>query len=330
MTSVGRIECPKKHVLVDVGSPYHISALLREQICYLGQQLVFEEAETTFYKMCGIEIGAKQIERVCHYYGEKLEEKQQHDIRIGANEGKQNDRQSYYAMLDGGMILTREEKWKEVKLARIFDKRHHTIVSKERGYIGSSTYVAHLGKHWDFLEKVEYHLDTKGDLIFIADGAPWIWKWAEAKYPESQQILDFYHAKQHLCGWAEIAIKNHKRRQKWIDNQTLWLLNNGVEVVIKKISRMPASTAQAKQCKNALIEYYTMHKNRMRYKTYRENGLLIGSGPIEAAHRHVIHQRLKLSGQRWTIKGAQQIANLRVANKSNQWNQIVELTKKAA
>ena len=301
-----------------------------QQMCYMGQQQVFDEASESFSRLLGIGVSDKQIERVCHYYGEKLEEKQQQAISSGENAAKPNDRQSYYAMLDGGMILTREEKWKEMKLARIFDKRQRTFITKERGYIGSSTYVAHLGGHRDFLQKVEYHLDTKGELIFIADGAPWIWKWVEAMYPESTQILDFYHAKQHLCQWAEIAITNPRKRYKWIDAQTLWMLNNGVDTVIKKIRKMSAYNSKTTQCKKALIEYYTTHRNRMQYKTYREKGMLIGSGPIEAAHRHVIQQRMKLSGQRWTIKGAQQVANLRVSFKSNQWNEVIELTKIAA
>lgn len=63
----------------------------------------------------------------------------------------------------------------------------------------------------------------------------------------------------------------------------------------------------------------------MRYGSFKAQGLLIGSGAIEAAHRHLIQHRLKLSGQRWTKQGAQQIANLRVAKKSNQWYKVLDL-----
>lgn len=327
---MGCIEANKKHLILDASANYNISALLQEQMCYLGQQLVFEHASETLRRMWKIKVNAKQIERVCHHYGEQIEEKQWRAIASGEHLTQKNDRQSYYAMLDGGMVLTREEKWKEMKLARIFDKRHLTSTSKERGYIGTSTYAAHLGGCKDFLQKVEYHLDTKGEIIFIADGAPWIWKWVEAMYPESIQILDFYHAKQHLCQWAELAIKNPHERIRWIDTQTIWILNNRVDEVIKRIKKMPAYNPKTKQCKKALIEYYTTHQDRMQYKKYREQGLLIGSGPIEAAHRHVIQQRMKLSGQRWTINGAQQIANLRATNKSNKWNEVVTLIKNAA
>ena len=82
---------------------------------------------------------------------------------------------------------------------------------------------------------------------------------------------------------------------------------------------------KAKQGQRTILTYYENNLKRMNYKTYRDQGLLIGSGPMEAAHRHVIQQRMKLSGQRWTIQGAQQVANLRVTNKSGNWQQIVEL-----
>ena len=68
----------------------------------------------------------------------------------------------------------------------------------------------------------------------------------------------------------------------------------------------------------------------MQYKTYLEKGLTIGSGAIESAQKSVIQQRLKLSGQRWSIKGAQYIANLRCAYKSNNWKSIQYLIKNAA
>lgn len=309
---------------------FDISALMQQQICFVGQQRVFEDASRCFSFLTGAQVNAKQIERVCHTYGELLEEKQQREINSGASAPRQRDEKRFYVMPDGGMILTREEKWKEMKLARIFSEDECTALNKDRGYINESTYIAHLGGHKDFWQKVEYHLDSKAEIVFIADGAKWIWKRVEAMYPESTQILDFYHAKQHLYQWAEIAIANTEEKIRWIDYQSLLLLNDKVEEVIKNISARPAFSLLAKQKKKILIEYYTTHKERMKYRTFKLQGLMIGSGPIEAAHRHVIQQRMKLSGQRWTKQGAQQIANLRTAFKSNQWKTIIDLTKIAA
>ncbi len=299
-------------------------------LCYIGQQKVYAEAEKELKMLKGIHISAKQIENVCHYYGEKLEEEIQQEITSGGTAPKENDGKKYYAMLDGGMLLTREEKWKEMKLARIFDAREVATVNKNRNYIGESTYVAHLGNHKSFLQKVENRLDDKGEIIFVADGAKWIWKWVEVMYPESTQILDYYHASQHLCQWAEMAIKDELQKKNWIHAQCLWLLNNAVDTVIENIKQLKVNGTQARKNRWLLIEYYITNRNRMQYKTYKEHGLMIGSGPIEAAHRHVIQQRMKLSGQRWTIKGAQQIVNLRVAEKSNNWGKVIEIINKAA
>ena len=74
------------------GSDFSISSYLQDQMCFMGQQQVFDEASESFLRLLGIEVSDKQIERVCHHYGEKLEEKQRNDISTGANEGKPNDR----------------------------------------------------------------------------------------------------------------------------------------------------------------------------------------------------------------------------------------------
>lgn len=326
----GKIEISKKHILSKTPKRFRITPYAQEVLCYLGQQKVYAEASETLNLLKGVDICSKQIENVCHYYGELLEIEMQQVIASGGSPPQQNDGKKYYAMVDGGMVLTREEKWKEMKLARIFDQRQHISLTKSRNYIGSSTYVAHLGNHKQFLQKVEHHLDDKGEIIFIADGAKWIWKWVDAMYPESTQILDFYHAKEHLCQWANLAIKDAQRRSDWIHEQCFWLLNNGVDKVIENIKQAKTYGAAVVKSRSVLIEYYTANKKRMQYKTYREHSLMIGSGPIEAAHRHVVQQRLKLSGQRWTKKGAQQIVNLRVAEKSNNWEKVIQMIKKAA
>lgn len=68
----------------------------------------------------------------------------------------------------------------------------------------------------------------------------------------------------------------------------------------------------------------------MQYHLFKEKGLLIGSGAIESAHKDVLQKRLKLSGQRWTKQGLQQMVQLRVTYKSGNWNKIKQLCKKAA
>ena len=329
-TSLGKVEVPKVHVLMNAGGKFNISSFMQEQMCFMGQQKVFEEGAESFQRFMGIEVNAKQIERICHYYGDRIEQIQQQAIRHGGKDKKNNIQYPYYAMVDGGMLLTREEKWKEMKLGRIFKTDEAVEISKGRRFIANSLYVAHLGKHEDFIKKVEYHLDSVRNKIFIADGARWIWGWATAAYPDARQVLDFYHAKEHLCQFALMAIPSDIERKAWVEKQSDLLLENHVEQVISNLKRMSARKPMVNKTRKNLIDYYETNKHRMQYKSLRDEGLLIGSGPIEAAHRNVIQQRMKLSGQRWTMNGAQQMANLRVAYKSRQWNKVTQLIKKAA
>lgn len=77
--------------------------------------------------------------------------------------------------------------------------------------------------------------------------------------------------------------------------------------------------------KEKLLNYLTVNRKKIDYGAFREKGLLIGSGAIEVAHRDMIQKRLKLSGQSWTIQGAQQVLNIRVCEKSNQWEKLLSL-----
>ena len=94
--------------------------------------------------------------------------------------------------------------------------------------------------------------------------------------------------------------------------------------VIKNIKRIGKNRKEAQE----LINYYTTNKDRMNYPQYQKMGCgIIGSGAIESAHRTVIQKRMKLSGQRWSKQGAQNMLNLRVIKKNNQWGKIVEISK---
>ena len=302
---------------------FFISGYMTEMMCYMGQQTVYEEAAAIIEKLSGVIVNAKQIERICHYYGQKLEDKQQEDIKSQTQPSAIYPKdEAYYIMMDGGMLLTREEGWKEVKLCRIFSAKARVTISKNRNYISHSNYIGHLGQHKDFLAKVERHTDFIKQKIIVADGAKWIWKWADDLYPESVQVLDFFHAKEHLCQFAEQQFKDQCERGQWIDKQCLYLLNDRVEQVITDLKGLNTTSGQTDKMKSALIQYYQGNSKRMKYKTFREKGWLIGSGAIEAAHRHVIQQRMKLSGQRWTLQGAQQLINLRTAYKSDSWNKV--------
>lgn len=318
------------HCLNNSGGSFRMSSYLQEIVCYIGQDKVFEEGAITLMKLRGIEVSAKQIERVSHYYGENLENKLMKAIEKGEpNKKIQDIKKPHYAMVDGSMLLTREEKWKEIKLGRIFKAEDTIEINKDRKMITYSSYVSHLGGYKEFTDKMEYFLDPLKMVVFIADGAKWIWNWVSETYPDFIQILDFYHAKEHLCDFAKLYFIKEEVIETWVEQQCDLLIKDQVETVIKNIRDLPVQIKTGKQ-RNALIKYYESNIERMKYGTFLTKGLLIGSGAIESAHRHVLQKRMKQSGQRWTSKGLQEVANLRVAFKSGWWTELIDLTKNVA
>lgn len=327
-TRFGIIELNKEHLLSQSPTNMNISSYAQETMCYIGQHLVFKDAEEVINNLTGSSVNAKQIERVCHHYGHCLEQEQLHNIEVKGYQEilHEQSEKLHYVSVDGSMYFTKEEDWKEIKLGRIYKDEDLAEVSKDRCELLTSTYVAHLGSSKEFLPKMEYCIENLKNKVFIADGATWIWNWVEDTYPDSIQIVDFFHAKEHLCEFAKDYFKDKDKKDCWIDKQSQIMLEKGISPVIKILKELPKKTEKLRQ----LIGYYENHQNRMQYHIFKEKGLLIGSGAIESAHKDVLQKRLKLSGQRWTKSGLQQMAQLRVAYKSKQWDKIKKLCRNAA
>jgi len=299
----------------------------------LAQDAVFEGASQLLKRLLRVDLSAKQIQRVSQWYGSQIDpiitaNHTEHMPQLGPVKNKE---EHTYVMVDGSMLFTREEKWKENKLARIFHESQNVDIQTNRNEIIDTVYVSHLGSIKEFLPKVERHLScVQNKKVFVADGAKWIWNWVEDNYPGAIQILDYYHAVEKIEHIAKHQYAQIDQRKLWLDKQKELLLNDQVYEVIANIKALRSKNQTVVQAKQTAVKYYEEHEERMLYKTYKDKGLLIGSGPIEAAHRNVIQQRLKLSGQKWTIKGAQAIANLRCYHKSRAWDIIDNLIGLAA
>jgi hypothetical protein len=299
-------------------------------MCLLAQDCVFDEAEKMLEGLPGISVPSRQIQRVSEHYGGKLEGKgEERDIPVvPAAQGK-----PVYIAVDGSMILTREDGWKEAKLGRIYSESSRVAVQEGRTQVTDSLYVCTVGNSTQFLGKFDPCVQPYGHKVFIADGAKWIWNWVDDYYGDSVQILDFYHAVEKLGAYAALAYAYADERRRWLDRQKQRLKADGVLGVVKDLKGRAAEPGGAGEAGKALedaIRYYEGNIKRMMYGTFIKNGYLIGSGAIESAHRNVLQRRLKLSGQRWSVDGAQRIANLRACRKSNRWNDLVGQIKKAA
>jgi hypothetical protein len=279
-------------------------------------------------KLLGVDVSAKQIQKVSEYVGQLLEQEAGEPEQPISTQLEATQAVYTYVQMDGSMILTREEKWKEVKLGRIFQIPIQEAYAKKHPKIHPSEYVAYVGDSSTFVKRLEKHIPPVQCPIFMADGAPWIWDWVEKHYPNSLQILDFYHAMQYAWDFAKVAFRDPLQQKSWTEAVKNILLDNRIGYLLKHSQQLKTRVpAEALVKLERLSGYYQPNQDRMYYGFYREKKLLIGSGAIESAHREVIQHRLKRSGQRWSKAGAQQIAQLRVSKKSNRWNKVINIAQ---
>lgn len=336
---MGLISISKTHPWSDGLNGFQVSPYLQELQVYGGQSDNYTASVDQLEKLLRIKVSRSQMERLTKYYSDELSDEQTdlclHECqKQGVKEllSRVNSTNNVYAMTDGSMLPTREGEqhndWKEVKLGRIFTDADTYKVDKHHSWIKDSVYCAKLGSHTAFTDQFEPLVDIVCSLderlVFVCDGAPWIWNWVNDCYPKATQVLDFYHALEHLGKLAGDWFKDKFERKKWLARQKMLLLNDGVSKVVQNIENLSGGTKKAKKTKASTLTYINNNKCRMLYKTFINRGLCIGSGAIESAHRVVLQKRLKQSGQRWTIEGAQKIIDLRVINMNGQWDKVID------
>ena len=304
---------------------------MQEKMVFVGQNDCYGIGSEMLSRLLLVSINPMQLYRITNTYGKILEEDKV--LNIDAIEDESlgiNKEECVYAMVDGSMLFTREDKWKEVKVGRVFKESDCMEIGGERGWIKSSLYETYLGESSVFINRMDRLLSPYNAidqrLIFICDGARWIWKWIGQAYPEAIQILDWYHAIEHLNDFAKSYFKEEKQRKKWVKKQKEQLHQSHTEQVLKAISDLKCKTKYNKEAQRQLLQYYQENKCRMDYKKYREVGTgTISSGPIESAHREVVQKRMKLSGQMWTKSGAQNMLTLRSTHLSGKWDKVLQL-----
>jgi hypothetical protein len=323
------IEISKAHPYSHGAKGFQISPLMQEKMVFAGQYDNYGSCNKLIEVFLNKQVSSTQVLRVTNAYGQEFDLEDQ-SKRTLPPPVKQ---ETVYAMVDGSMILTRKG-WKETKLGRVFKSNDCIKDGSDRGSILQSQYIAHLGGNKLFCRAVSELLDAYGgncigeQLVLINDGATWIHQWCKDIYPKAVHVLDYYHAVEHLYGFITLAFKDTKAGKIWGKDIETLLMESKVEQAIRDIQAQPVENKKAQEAKTSLINYYGQNKQRMDYARYVKIGAgIIGSGAIESAHRTVIQKRLKQSGQRWGLTGAQNVLNLRVVYMSNQWHKVINLIK---
>jgi len=223
---------------------------------------------------------------------------------------------------DDGKARTRE-----VKLACLFTQTSVDDDGRPVRDPASSSYLATFKPAGRFGQLVDAEARRRGcehirQLVMLGDGAVWIWNLADELFPAATQIVDLYHAREHVHELATLAarlLRGH--RQDWL-TQRLEELDTGDIPALLAAGRGLKFTGSLATERDKALAYFDTNAHRMRYAHFRSLGMFVGSGVVEAGCKAVIGQRLKLSGMHWAIPGATAIATLRCQEASNRWEQI--------
>jgi hypothetical protein len=216
---------------------------------------------------------------------------------------------------------------REVKLACVFTQ---TRVDDD-GYPvrdpHSSSYLATFEAAAPFGIMMAAEARTRGarhvrQLTILGDGAHWIWNLASEHFPEATQIVDLYHAREHLHELGKmLAFILGDTSSQWLAERSAELDAGDIDALTAAARVFPLTGIKAADRDKALA-YFETNAPRMRYSHFRSHGLFVGSGVVEAGCKSVIGQRLKLSGMHWTCTGATGILTLRCQQASGRWEEI--------
>jgi hypothetical protein len=298
-------------------------------LCRTALELAYKKSESLLTDILGFRpCSAREIERIANKHGEKLEE------RISAgNVGEittspRCNNRKYCLMIDAAMIpglpdpVEHKLTWHDVKLAVGIDPTGVHLPF----YVAGREDVGLFGKRlWHHLQS--HGLDVINFCLILGDGAHWIWTLADLLFPKVRQLLDFYHAAQHLYATAKLIFPE-AQAQKWWHTRLAQLkagdLVHFFQALKRSVKVRPSASSEDKDSPEKLLDYFVSNKSRLDYPWAIRNELPIGTGAVESACRHIPQQRLKQSGMRWSDPGAQSILNLRALHRNGEFEQYWE------
>jgi hypothetical protein len=312
---------------------------VRRMQALVGQQAPFEHGREQMQALAGLEVTAKSIERTAEAIGADIAQREQGEIQ----KALQLDLPipigrpilMLYVQMDGtGVPVVKKETMgrqgktegqpahtREVKLGCVFTQ----TTWDQEGYAirdpNSTTYTGAIETAVEFGKRIYREAWTRGwsrakKKVVIGDGAEWIWNLVAEHFSDAIQIVDLYHARQHLWEVARQLYPQAEVQQRaWMKVHQKRLLDKGkIQKLVDVLRSIHAANPPVAEKIRSEADYFARNAERMRYPKFRRQHLFVGSGVIEAGCRTVIGARLKRSGMFWTVRGANTILALRCSH----------------
>jgi hypothetical protein len=327
---------------------------VRRMQAIVGQEAPFDHGREQMKVLAGLEVTTKSVERTAETIGADIAQREQTEIHkalqlelpVVAGEPIP----VLYVQMDGtGVPVVKKETvgrhgrtegqpahTREVKLGCIFtqttwDKEGYPIRDPD-----STTYTGAIESAEEFGRRIYAQTCGRGwsralKKVVIGDGAEWIWNLVALHFSDAIQIVDLYHARQHLWELARKLYPNNEGKQKaWMKIHQKRLLDRGkIEKLAGALRSIESDNPEVMEKIRTEADYFERNAERMRYPKFRRQHLFVGSGVIEAGCKTVVAFRLKRSGMFWTVRGANAILALRCWHLNGEFENYWELRRAA-
>jgi hypothetical protein len=320
----------------------------------VGAETSFDKGREQLDLLAGIEVTAKAVERHAEAIGGDIAAREQQEIRrakqLELPEACAPGAPIFYIEMDGaglpvvkpetegraGKVEGQPARTREAKLGCVFTQTTTDQEGRPVRDEDSTTYTAAIETAEEFGLRLYTEAWRRGwsrakKKVVLGDGAVWIWNLADRHFPGAIQIVDLFHARQHLWELSARLFPNDEPSRKSWTLRAIDRLDRGkIEALVKILRELhPANPDLIKIAINQ-ADYFEGNSARMRYPTFRAQGLFVGSGVVEAACKTVIGSRLKRSGMFWTVRGANAIIALRCSYLNSRFEDYWESRSRAA
>ena len=310
---------------------------VRRMLAVLGGVAAFAQGPHQMKLLAGLKVTAKAVERTAESIGEDIAMREQKEIQSAKQlclpvvagppipylyiqmDGTQvfvvkSETQGRSSRTPGEPARTRECKLGVVFTQTTVDDQGRPVRDENSTtYVGAIENAEAFGLRL-YTEAWNRGWDRAAVRVVMGDGSHWIWNNADQHFPGAIQIVDLYHAREHLWDLArKLNPADEVAQKRWLMHKLHWLENGKIEKLVASL-RKPSDTEKNSELSKAIqieSEYFDSNRDRMRYPEFRKKNLFVGSGVIEAGCKTVIGSRLKQSGMFWTVRGANAIIALR-------------------
>jgi hypothetical protein len=334
--------CPRDAALGLVGTS--LSPAVTRMVGTVGALVSFVEGHALLRELAGVEVDAKHVERTAEALGRAIAADEQRVVTPDPPAAP-----TMYLGVDGTGLPMRaaalagrtgkqpdgSAKTREVKLVTVWTAEGHDAQGVAVRDPGSVTYSAAIESvasgDWaalrsPFAQRVDREAQRRGfdrapRRVVLGDGAAWIWNVADDLFPGAIQIVDLFHAKQHLADVAKAVYgAGTDLAHQWARLRHDELDAGHLRTLCRALRAHTATHVEARHC----LAYVTHHRARMRYPAFRAQGLCVSSGVVEAGCKVAIGTRLKRTGMHWTVAGADAIIALRCCRLSGRFEDFWE------